>query len=98
MFEKLWLCFVFIPGFCGFPDEEEAEENTDNENGVADSDNSAIPLLLDESHENEAHPASNNDIPFENNVFSQADGSEDIRHVSSPKQVILLFFVTSSRT
>lgn len=88
--KKLWFSFVFISGFRGFPEEEEAEEDTDTENDAADPDNTAIPLLMDESHENETHPTSSKDIPFENDVFSQTDSSADISHVSSPEQVVFL--------
>jgi hypothetical protein len=45
---------------------------------------------MDESHENETHPTSSKDIPFENDVFSQTDSSADISHVSSPEQVVFL--------
>jgi hypothetical protein len=50
----------------------------DNENGAADPDsNIAVLLPVDESSENE-------DIPSENNVFSQTDGIADTSHVGNP--------------
>jgi hypothetical protein len=68
-----------ISGFHGFPDEdEEAEEDVDNENAAADHEsNIAVPLPMDESPVNE-------DIPFEDNVFSQTDSIADTSHVGYP--------------
>ncbi|PNF16277.1 hypothetical protein B7P43_G10843 [Cryptotermes secundus] len=62
-------------GFHGFPDEdEEAEEDVDSGNAAADPErNIVVPLPMAESPENE-------DVPFEDNVFSQTDSIADTSH------------------
>ncbi|XP_021930924.1 condensin-2 complex subunit H2-like isoform X3 [Zootermopsis nevadensis] len=65
-------------GFRGFPEEEEPEDDENNENYATDPDSTATQFLVNESHENAAHPPSSKDILFENNVFGQTDSSEDI--------------------
>jgi hypothetical protein len=88
--KKLRCCFVFILGFRGFPEVEEGDKGVDNENDAADPDSTTAPLLMDESHENETHPACSKDHSFENNVFSQTKSSADVSHVSTSEQVFLL--------
>lgn len=91
---KMWLCLVFILGFRGFPEEEEPEDDENNENYATDPDSTATQFLVNESHENAAHPPSSKDILFENNVFGQTDSSEDINLVSSSEQVVFLLLGT----
>jgi hypothetical protein len=50
----------------------------DSENDAADPEaNIAVPLPMDE-------PPDNEDIPFEDNVFSQTDSFADTSHVGNP--------------
>jgi hypothetical protein len=67
-----------VSGFRGFADEdEEAEEDVGCENAAADPEsNIAVPLPMDEPE--------NEDIPFEDNVFSQTDSIVDTSHVGNP--------------
>jgi hypothetical protein len=72
-----------MSGFHGFPDEEEeeeeesAEEDVDIEIAAADPEtNMALPVLVDESPENE-------DVPSENSMFRQTDDIADTSCVSN---------------